>query len=327
MTRQERVFDIGRGRPGKRPIRITLNWQSMLALLGLFAIGYSAKSWYDIQIVLYPEHSVFALLLSLGIAVGAPALVSMLIPLTAGGMLWQKVTRQTFGFVAVVLMTGYYLFYCYNLLYAWNGGQKIVFANGLVLQQTIMQMIIYIGIPAICFTPISHERLVAVVEQAQYVKRYELATIGEMIMLEATVKRGHELALLGLANLVTDEKEELSGIMAALVNGQQQSLHATGALVEKASGVALPGFPFSDELGSIMNLAKLAITNRLPAAEAGDKASTALQRIEQAARQRPQQRVSRRLSVQEADYQDYEERRPARYEDEPQPRRRTTRLD
>src|SRR5690349_13387180 len=142
---------IAGGGRTRRPIIVEFNAKLVFTVLGLVCLGWACVFWYKIQIVLYPGQLLPALAIASLLAFGSPALLCWLIPWTAGGMLYQRTTAKTWGFLAVAAFALYYLYYCATLIYSWNLAQPVVVDSGLELRNTIVQLIGFVGIPALVF--------------------------------------------------------------------------------------------------------------------------------------------------------------------------------
>lgn len=214
--------------------------KTILWFLAGIAITASSVYWWGVQSTLIPGNTPIALAFT-AILVGAPpSLMSFLIPWSPGGMLLQKVHARTWGYVVIVGACIYLLYYSFQIQYSWWAAQRIVAESNLIYQQVFIGMIGFIIIPALLFAPVSDAELVEQVRQAHLVKRYELQTQADIAILRASLLRAQEKALVGFANLTTEEREELAAVMRSLVGGIDRTLHEVGRTVKAVSGVAMP---------------------------------------------------------------------------------------
>lgn len=213
--------------------------KSVLLLLALVSMVASGIYWWGVQSELTTSRPI-AIAFTAILVLAPPTLVSFLIPWSPAGMLLQRVNAQTWGHVAVVGASIYLVYYSFQLQYAWWAAQKATAESGLIYQQVLIGLIGFILIPALLWAPVSSEELVAQVEQAHIVKRYELQSQADIAILRATLLRAQEKALIGFANLTVDEREELAGVMRTLVGGIDKTLREVGQSVKTLSGAALP---------------------------------------------------------------------------------------
>lgn len=210
-----------------------------LAVLALVAMVGSAIYWWGVQSQL-TDNKVVALAFTAILVLAPPSLVSFLIPWSPGGMLLQRVNARTWGYTVVFGCALYLLYYSFQLQLSWWWAQPVVAESNLVYQQVLIGIIGFIIIPALLWTPVTSEELVEQVKQAHLVKRYELQTQADIAILRATLLRAQEKALVGFANLTTEEQEELTAVMRSLVTGIDRTLREVGQSVHAVSGAMVP---------------------------------------------------------------------------------------
>ena len=225
-------------RPGAGPARLTA--RTLLALLALLAMGWSALFWWGVQSTLLPDRPPIAAAFTAILVLAPPSLVSFLIPWSPAGMLLQKIHARTWGYVVVVGCAIFLIYYSFQIQWSWWAAQPVVAASDLVYQQVLIGMIGFIVIPALLWTPVSSDELVEQVRQAHLVRRYELQAQADIAILRASLLRAQEQALVGFANLTVAEREELAAVMRSLVGGVDRTLHEVGRTVKTVSDAALP---------------------------------------------------------------------------------------
>lgn len=167
-----------------------------------------------------------------------PLLVSFLIPWTPGGMLLQRINAGTWGFAAVVLCAGFFVYYAFELQWSWWAAQPIVEETDLVWQQVLAGMIGFIVIPALMWSSVSNDDLAEQARQAHLVKRYEMQAKADMAILRNTVQRAERLAMNGLANLTANQQHELAFIIHGIHQGMENHLQAISQDIQWLSGSA-----------------------------------------------------------------------------------------
>lgn len=197
--------------------------KTWMLLLALVAMAGSAVYWWGVQSQL-TESKVVALAFTAILVLAPPILVSFLIPWSPGGMLLQKVNARTWGFLAVVGCSIYLVYYSIQLQVSWWSAQPVVADSNLVYQQVFIGIIGFIIIPALLWTPVSDEELQERVKQAHLVQRYRMQTAADIAILDATLLRAQQKAIIGFANLADDEQEELAAVMEGLVTGIDRTL-------------------------------------------------------------------------------------------------------
>ena len=213
--------------------------KTLLAILAIVAMAGSGAYWWGVQSQLTDNRIVAGAYTAL-LVLAPPALVSFLIPWSPAGMLLQKVNLRTTGYAVVIGCALYLVYYTWYIQSAWWAAQPVVADANLVNQQMLIGLIGFIIIPALLWTPVSSDELVEQVRQAHLVKRYELQTQADIAILRATLLRAQQLALTGFANLTTQEREELAGVMTGLLSSIDTTLREVGEAVRTVSGVALP---------------------------------------------------------------------------------------
>ncbi len=169
-----------------------------------------------------------------------PSLVSFLIPWSPAGMLLQKVNLRTVGYAVVIGCSLFLLYYSSLIQSAWWAAQPVVQEANLAQQQMLIGMIGFIIIPALLWAPVSADELAEQVRQATIVKRYELQTQTDIAILRATLLRSQQLAIKGVAQLTSAEREELAQAMNGLLASLDGTLREISDSIKTISGVALP---------------------------------------------------------------------------------------
>ncbi|HEY1014241.1 MAG TPA: hypothetical protein VGE07_16125 [Herpetosiphonaceae bacterium] len=231
---------LGMGRP-RRPAQGGFQFTSkrLLALLALVAMIGSACYWWGIQKELTGNWAV-ALAYTAILVLAPPSLVSFLIPWSPAGMLLQKINARTWGYAVVTGSALVLIYYSFILQYQWWSAQPVAAGSGIVLQQVLIGLIGFIGIPALLWTPVSSDELVEQIRQAHLVRRYELQTQADLALLRSTLMRAQEKALVGFANLSPQERQELAAVMHGLVRGIDQTIQEVAQSVKAVSGASVP---------------------------------------------------------------------------------------
>lgn len=219
--------------------------KTVLLLLALVSMAASGVYWWGVQSELTTSRPI-AIAFTAILVLAPPTLISFLIPWSPAGMLLQRVNAQTWGHAAVVCASIYLLYYSFQLQYSWWAAQKATAESGLITQQVLIGLIGFILIPALLWAPVSSEELTTQVQQAHIVKRYELQAQADIAILRATLLRAQEKALIGFANLTTDEREELAGVMRSLIGGVDKTLREIGQSVKTLSGAGVPFTELAD---------------------------------------------------------------------------------
>ena len=248
-----RYLDMARSRRQERP---GFQWTSknLLGVLASIAMLGSAVYWWGVQSTL-TENKMIAGAFTAILVLAPPSLVSFMIPWSPGGMLLQKINARTWGYLTVVTCALFLIYYSFQIQWSWWMAQEVVKNSNLVYQQVLIGIIGFIIIPALLWTPVTGDELIEKVKQAHLVKRYELQTQADIAILRSTLLKAQEKALIGFANLTADEREELAGVMLALVAGIDKTLNEIGASVKTISGAAIPFHALEDneDIRDILN--------------------------------------------------------------------------
>lgn len=233
-----KYLDMVRGQR-RRGSTFRFTAKTLLGVLAVVAMLGSAIYWWGVQSQLTDNWVVAAAFTAI-LVLAPPSLTSFLIPWSPGGMLLQRMTAKTWGYVVVIGAALYLIYYSFEIQYSWWAAQQVVADTGLVMQQVLIGIIGFILIPALLWTPVTSEELVEQVRQAHLVRRYELQTQADIAILRATLLRAQEKALIGFANLTVEEQEELAVVMRGLVKGIDSTLRDIGQSVKRVSGATVP---------------------------------------------------------------------------------------
>jgi hypothetical protein len=198
--------------------------KDLMLLLAIVCLFASAIYWWGVQSTLIPDNRVVALSFTAILVLAPPVLTSFCIPWSPGGMLLQKINARTWGMLMVIACAIYLAYYSFQVQWSWWAAQTIVADSHLIWQQVLVGMIGYIIIPALLWTPVSSEELEEKLRQAQLVKRYELQTQADIAILQATLLRAQQQALVGFANLAVEERAELAAVMQGIVGGIDRTI-------------------------------------------------------------------------------------------------------
>lgn len=264
-----RYLDMVRGQRNRGGMQFTS--KTVLTLLAIVAMICSAIYWWGVQSRLTSEPAM-AIAFTAILVLAPPVLVSFLIPWSPGGMLLQRINARTWGYAVVILCALYLLYYSIEIQYSWWSLQPVVANTELIMQQVLVGIIGFIVIPALLWTPVTSEELVEQVRQAHLVKRYELQAQADIAILRNTMLRAQEKALVGFANLTTEEREELAGVMRGLVKGIDRTLQEVGQSVKTVSNATIPfkSLEDNDDIREYLDYIHESLTgNTLPAEDRG----------------------------------------------------------
>ncbi len=262
-----RYLDMVRGQRSRGGIQFTS--KTILAMLAIVAMCCSAVYWWGVQSQL-TSNVPMAIAFTAILVLAPPVLVSFLIPWSPGGMLLQKINARTWGYAAVIVCAIFLIYYSFEIQYSWWAAQPVVKDTGLILQQVLVGIIGFIIIPALLWTPVTSEELVEQVRQAHLVKRYELQAQADIAILRNTMLRAQEKALVGIANLTVEEREELAMTMRGLVQGIDRTLKEIGQSVKTVSNATIPfkSLEDNDDIRDYLDYIHESLTyNALPMAD------------------------------------------------------------
>jgi hypothetical protein len=234
-----RYLEMARGQRQYRRGGPRFTAKTLLLILASLLLGGSAVFWWTIQSQLTGS-TLIALTYTLILVAAPPILTSFLIPWSPGGMLLQRINARTIGYIVVIAISLFLLYYSFTIQYEWWSAQPNTSRTNLVVMQAIVGIIGFILVPALSWTPVSGDELVEQIKQAHLVRRYELQTQADIAILRATLLRAQEKALVGFANLTVNEREELAAVMRGLVTGIDRTLKEIGTSVKIVSGAAVP---------------------------------------------------------------------------------------
>lgn len=224
---------------------------NVLDAAALLCLAASATFWLNLywSLLAPPLLSVSALIaVSMGLvyALVLPVLWSMLIPSTPAGMLLQSTKTRTWGFIFVVAASVYLTFHAWTVLSAWWSVQPNVQLTGQDLWMAIACLIAFIGIPALAWVQATPEQWVAQIRQAHLVRRLKIQHAADIAILKTTLLRAQQKAAVGVANLMSAERQELVDTLRALFEGQNETLRAIAGTFRDVADVEL-SFRVSDE--------------------------------------------------------------------------------
>jgi hypothetical protein len=174
--------------------------------------------------------SIQAVVLSLVYSLATPLLWSMLVPTTPAGQLLQKTQLRTVGFAFIVASAAYLRYQAEWMIETWLSYQPGVAEGGMQRSLALSLSIAFILIPALAWVQLSPERWLAQIQQAHMVKKLEAQMNGDLAILRATLLKAEQRALVGYANLLPQEKEEVFHTLRGLIlgiNDQQRAISRT----------------------------------------------------------------------------------------------------
>jgi hypothetical protein len=218
--------------------------RQLLIVLAVLLMGSSGAFWWEIQHQLTGD-MVMAAVYMLILTAAPPVLTSFLIPWSPAGMLLQRINARTIGYAVVIAIAIFLFYYSYTIQVEWWASQPQ--AAGLVLLQALVGLIGFILVPALSLPPVTGEELMAQVEQAHLVKKYELQTQGDIAILRAALLHAHNYAERGFANLSAAERRELAAISRGLVMGIDATLKEIGESVNAVAGARVAPRSLTDD--------------------------------------------------------------------------------
>ena len=202
--------------------------------------------------------SIQAVVLSLVYSLATPLLWSMLVPTTPAGQLLQKTQMRTVGFVFIVAAAVYLSIQAEWMIEAWLYAQPGVAENGMQRSLAISLSIAFILIPALAWVQLTPERWLQQIQQAHQVKKLEMQQRGEIAIIRATLLKAEQRALVGYANLLPQEQEEVFHTIRGLIlgiNDQQRAISRTLGISSELERDMMGDADIADALDSV----KLAI--------------------------------------------------------------------
>lgn len=202
--------------------------------------------------------SIQAVVLSLVYSLATPLLWSMLVPTTPAGQMLQRTQWRTVGFYAII---GAALFLTYQaawMLEAWLYAQPAVAEAGIQRGLAFSLAIAFILCPALAWVQLTPERWLQQIQQAHQVKKLEMQQRGEIAIIRATLLKAEQRALVGYANLLPQEKEEVFHTIRGLIlgiNDQQRAISRTLGISSELERDMMGDADIADALDSV----KLAI--------------------------------------------------------------------
>jgi hypothetical protein len=213
--------------------------RNFLMFVSVVGMASAAVYWGGVQLALTDSWPI-AIASAIIIVVSPPALISFVIPWSPGGMLLQKINARTLGYPVVLLCSLFFLWYVFDIQFSWWAAQPVVAETDLVLHQVGIWIIGSIIIPGLLLAQVTDDELVEAARQAHVVKRYRLQTQADLAILRSQLLRARQLTLRGFANLVSDEREELSNILQELVRSIDSTLYEYNQGIKAVSGTVVP---------------------------------------------------------------------------------------
>jgi hypothetical protein len=161
--------------------------------------------------------SIQVVVLGLVYSLATPLLWSALVPSTPAGQLLQKTQWRTFGFAAIVGAAFYLTYQAERLIELWLFAQPGIQQAGFARELAISLSIGFILIPALAWTQLTPERWLQQIQQAHQVKKLEMQQRGELAIIKASILSAEHKALLGWANLLPTEQQEVFGTIRGLL--------------------------------------------------------------------------------------------------------------
>lgn len=227
----------GSRRRSKELFQITA--RGFLMFVSVVGMASAAVYWCGVQLALTASWPI-AIASAIIIVVSPPALISFIIPWSPGGMLLQKINARTLGYPVVVLCGLFFLWYVFDIQFSWWAAQPVVAETDLVLHQVGIWIIGSIIIPGLLLAQVTDDELVEAARQAHVVQRYRLQTQADLAILRSQLLRARQLTLKGFANLLVDEREELSAILFEMVRGIDSTLYEYNQGIRAVSGTVVP---------------------------------------------------------------------------------------
>lgn len=205
--------------------------RAALRLVATIALIGSAWWWWGVQSQLTDNRLVAGAFTAI-MVLSPPSLTTFLIPWSPGGMLLARIQMRTWGGVTVLACATFYVYYSWEIGVSYWLAQPVAAETGLAFEQVVIGIIGFILIPALLWTPVGDEELIETVRQDHLVRRYQLQTEADLTILRYKHLRSQQLALVGMSQLVTDERQELAGTMRDLMGEINGTLQQIGQGVE-----------------------------------------------------------------------------------------------
>lgn len=220
-----------------RPRRATVA-RSALDVIAMVFIGCAFCFWGVVfwQLLTPPAPlslgTVSVLVLTVVYSLAAPLLLSMLVPTTPAGQMLQKTQWATVGFPVIVAAALFLCWQGYTLISAWFSAQgqierttglPILVATNQVTPMAISLTIAFILIPALAWIQVSPQMWMQQIQQAHQVKKLEMQQRGELAIIKASILSAERKALLGWANLLPLEQQEVMQTIRGLIMAQSDT--------------------------------------------------------------------------------------------------------
>jgi hypothetical protein len=161
--------------------------------------------------------SIQAAVLALAFSLAAPLLLSMLVPTTPAGQLLQKTQWATVGFYVILAAAIFMTFQAEQLIESWLYAQPAIAESGFERRLAIVLVIAFVVIPALAWVQLTPERWLQQIQQAHAVKKLEMQQRGELAIVKASILSAERKALLGWANLLPLEQQEVLHTIRGLI--------------------------------------------------------------------------------------------------------------
>lgn len=180
--------------------------------------------------------ALYCFMLSLGMTVALPALLSALLPSTPAGMMLQRARWRTWGFAATLGGALFLLWFAWQVFDAWLYQFPNITRANVHTSLTIASLIIGVVIPTLSWVQIAPDRWLAEVVQAHKVRQLELMFQAQLDAMKAQFARNALLIQRGMANLSAGEAEELVASQEAIHRAINRTLVEIAQSIDVVTG-------------------------------------------------------------------------------------------
>jgi hypothetical protein len=219
----------------RRPSTI-LDTVSLVGLATFFVFWVSVTWVLFAPPTLLSLPALYAAMLSLGMTIALPAMLSALIPNTAAGMMLQRARWRTWGFAVTLGCSVFLLYFAAQVLDAWLLQFPMVAETDTHWSLIIVSLIVGVVIPTLSWVQVAPDRWLAEVLQAHEVQKLELYFDGQIAKIKIQFARQALLLQKGIANLTVKECDELVGFQEAINNAINRTLQDVANLMDVRTG-------------------------------------------------------------------------------------------
>jgi len=212
---------------------------TLLLIISIVGMASAGVYWGVVQYSLTGNWPI-AITTAIVLVVSPPALLSFLLPRSAGSLLLERAHIRGWGCGVALLCGTFFLWYVVDVQYRWWSRQPAAADAGVMLHQVGIWIIGGVIIPGVVLAQTTREELLEEAHQEQVVQHYRLQAQADIAYLRAQLLRARQLTLKGFANLVAEEREELASALVELVRGIDGTLDEYSQSLRAVSETMLP---------------------------------------------------------------------------------------